>query len=78
MLESANLSIYADVAELADALDSGSSGSDTVWVQVPSSAPKSRFEPKAQGEIFYYMKELDRYEGRSEKLYTKRVYYVYT
>ena len=33
---------YADVAELADALDSGSSGSDTVGVQVPSSAPKSR------------------------------------
>ena len=31
---------YADVAELADALDSGSSGSDTVGVQVPSSAPK--------------------------------------
>ena len=30
---------YADVAELADALDSGSSGSNTVWVQVPSSAP---------------------------------------
>ena len=30
---------YADVAELADALDSGSSGSDTVGVQVPSSAP---------------------------------------
>ena len=33
---------YADVAELADALDSGSSGSDTVGVQAPSSAPKSR------------------------------------
>ena len=30
---------YADVAELADALDSGSSGSNTVGVQVPSSAP---------------------------------------
>ena len=34
--------VYADVAELADALDSGSSGSNTVWVQVPSSAPTSR------------------------------------
>ena len=31
--------IPADVAELADALDSGSSGSNAVWVQVPSSAP---------------------------------------
>ena len=31
---------YADVAELADALDSGSSGSNTVGVQVPSSAPE--------------------------------------
>ena len=25
---------------MADALDSGSSGSNTVWVQVPSSAPR--------------------------------------
>ena len=33
---------YADVAELADALDSGSSGSNTVGVQVPSSAPSTR------------------------------------
>ena len=30
---------YADVAELADALASGASGSNVVWVQVPSSAP---------------------------------------
>ena len=30
---------YADVAELADALDSGSSESDFIWVRVPSSAP---------------------------------------
>ena len=33
---------YADVAELADALDSGSSSLKRVWVQIPSSAPKSR------------------------------------
>lgn len=32
--------IYADVAELADALDSGSSSLKRVWVQIPSSAPK--------------------------------------
>ena len=31
--------IYADVAELADALDSGSSEGNFMWVQVPSSAP---------------------------------------
>ena len=30
---------YADVAELADALDSGSSSIKRVWVQIPSSAP---------------------------------------
>lgn len=33
------------MAELADALDSGSSESDFIWVRVPSSAPK----PKARG-----------------------------
>ena len=31
---------YADVAELADALDSGSSESNFMWVQLPSSAPR--------------------------------------
>ena len=31
---------YASVAELADALDSGSSESNFMWVQVPSLAPK--------------------------------------
>ena len=31
---------YADVAELADALDSGSSEGNFIWVQVPSSAPR--------------------------------------
>ena len=34
-------STFADVAESADAPDSGSGGSNTVWVQVPSSAPKT-------------------------------------
>ena len=29
------------MAELADALDSGSSDSNVIWVQVPSSAPKA-------------------------------------
>ena len=32
----------AGVVELADALDSKSSGSDTVWVQLPPPAPKNR------------------------------------
>ena len=32
---------FAGVAELADALDSGSSSLKRVWVQIPSSAPKS-------------------------------------
>ncbi len=31
---------YADVAELADALDSGSSGRKAVGVQIPLSAPE--------------------------------------
>ena len=33
---------YAEVAELADAQASGACGSNTVWVQVPSSALETR------------------------------------
>ena len=32
--------LYADVAELADALASGASDRKVMWVQVPSSAPR--------------------------------------
>ena len=39
--------IHADVAELADALDSGSSDSNVIWVQVPSSAPKEHCKSSA-------------------------------
>ena len=42
---------YADVAELADALDSGSSSLKRVWVQIPSSAPKSS---NVCSGIFYF------------------------
>jgi hypothetical protein len=40
---------YADVAELADALDSGSSSLKRVWVQIPSSAPKACDKKDATG-----------------------------
>ena len=54
---------YADVAELADALDSGSSGSDTVGVQVPSSAP-NQYNPNLFpiGSGFGLFVFFDRYE----------------
>ena len=44
---------YADVAEQADALDSGSSGSNTVWVQVPSSAPGRVFTTKVSTRFYF-------------------------
>ena len=48
---------YASVAELADALDSGSSESNFMWVQVPSLAPKkNKTNPRDNLEfvLFYY------------------------
>ena len=56
---------YADVAELADALDSGSSGGNSIWVQVPSSAPNqynpNQFFPVGDGfGLFVYF---ERYEN---------------
>ena len=45
--------IYADVAELADALDSGSSEGNFMWVQVPSSAP-GRSRCKNGADFFVY------------------------
>lgn len=39
-VRSPSLAPYAGVVESADAEDSKSSGSDTVWVQVPPSAPR--------------------------------------
>ena len=55
---------YADVAELADALDSGSSGSDTVGVQVPSSAPTPyNPNPFPIGDGFGLLLFFDRYES---------------
>ena len=44
--------IRADVAELADALDSGSSGSNTVGVRVPSSA-RTKPSMKMLGFLLY-------------------------
>ena len=55
--------ICADVAELADALDSGSSESNFIWVQVPSSAP-NQYNPNLFpiGNGFGLFVFFDRYE----------------
>ena len=50
------LILYADVAELADALDSGSSESNFMWVQVPSSAP--RLSNRKIAEFFSFLQKL--------------------
>ena len=52
-LSGACIHLIADVAELADALDSGSSESNFIWVQVPSSAPKEkqRFDTKLSSPL---------------------------
>ena len=49
--------MYADVAELVDALASGASASNGVKVQVLSSAPKLRFIAitQAQCVCFFYI-----------------------
>ena len=54
---------YADVAELADALDSGSSGRKAVQVQVLSSAP-NQYNPNLFpiGDGFGFIVFFDRYE----------------
>ena len=58
----------ADVAELADALASGASGSNTVGVQVPSSAPNSRNPNLVPiGEGFGFLLYLD-YPNFNSKL----------
>ena len=48
------IGLYADVAELADALDSGSSESNFIWVQVPSSAP-TKADPNLFGSALVYV-----------------------
>ena len=49
---------YADVAELADALDSGSSESNFIWVQVPSSAPyRNNTNPEQSRFVFFFTRD---------------------
>ena len=46
------------MAELADALDSGSSGSNTVQVQVLLPAPKAKGRPTGDGFLFFLTQDL--------------------
>ena len=50
-----NKTKYADVAELADALDSGSSESNFIWVQVPSPAPPESLENTTFLRLFSFL-----------------------
>ena len=56
---------YAGVAELADALDSGSSESNFMWVQVPSPAPSlnslNLFTVGKMFGLFCFMSEFDNF-----------------
>ena len=52
---------YADVAELADALVSGTSECTFMWVQVPSSAPK--LSSSKTTELFFYLNYINRRNG---------------
>ena len=50
--------LHADVAELADALDSGSSESNFIWVQVPSSAPdRNNTNPEQSRFVFFFTRD---------------------
>ena len=63
---------YARVAELADALDSGSSEGNFMWVQVPSSAPgRSRCK---DGADFLYIVLVIRWWRRGDADEGKRTF----
>ena len=47
------ISLYAEVAKLADALDSGSSARKGVRVQIPASAPQHLTLPNQGNSSFY-------------------------